>query len=98
MELFDLRFCQPFRFAAMGKNIGHAFDGLTLPGADLVRMHLVFRGDLRSAGNRSTGSISDPLHRLVATQRLQRNLDLKLACKLPALRHSHIPSKSWDTP
>lgn len=55
MELFDLCACRTFRFATTGKNIGHAFDSLTLPCADPVRMHLVLRGDL--------------LDRLVATQR-----------------------------
>ncbi len=43
MELLDFCFCRPFRFAATGKNIGHAFDGLTLPRADLVRMNLMLR-------------------------------------------------------
>jgi hypothetical protein len=36
--------------------------------------------------------LHDPLHGLVATQRFQRNLGLKLICKMPALRHSRIPS------
>jgi len=52
--------------------------------ADLVRMHPGLRGDL--------------LDRLVTSQRFQRDLGLKLACKLPALRHSRIPSKVRDTP
>jgi hypothetical protein len=32
------------------------------------------------------------------TQRFQRELGLKLVCKIPALRHSRIPSKVRDTP
>lgn len=40
----------------------------------------------------------DHLHGLVATQRFQRHLGLKLVCKVLALRLSRIPSKVWDTP
>lgn len=40
----------------------------------------------------------DLLHGLVATKRFQRQLGLKLICKVPALCHSRIPSKIWDTP
>jgi hypothetical protein len=42
-------------------------------------MHLVLRRDL--------------LDRLVATQRFQRDLGLKLVCKLPELRPARITSK-----
>ena len=59
-------------------------DGLPFPRADLVWVKLVLRSDL--------------LHGLVATQRFQRRLGFKLICKIPAQRHSRIPSKVWDTP
>lgn len=42
--------------------------------------------------------LRDLLDRLVDTQSFQRDLGLKLVCKLPVLRHSRIPSKVRDTP
>lgn len=39
----------------------------------------------------------DLLHGLIAAQRLQRDLILKPVCRLPARRHSRIPSWFWET-
>ena len=69
---------------ATGKHIRHSVDGLTLPCADLVWVQLMLRCNL--------------LHGLVATQRFQRHLGLKLICKVPALCHVRIPSKVRETP
>lgn len=79
MELLDLSFCRPFRLAAKGKTIDHAFDSLALPCSDLVRVQLMLRCYL--------------LDSLVAALRFQRDLGLKLVCKLPALLHSRIPQR-----
>jgi len=76
-----------FRRASLlsgGEHIGHPVDGLTFPCADLIWMQLMLGSDL--------------LHGLITTQRFQRHLGLKLICKVPALCHSRIPSKVWDTP
>ena len=79
MEGFDFGLRRPIRLAATCKHIAHALDGLPFPSADLVRMNLMLCCDL--------------LHRLVATQRFQRDLGLKLVRKLPALCYSRIPFK-----
>lgn len=83
MQLFDFRFGRPLGLATTGKHIGHAFDSLTLPRTDLVRMHLLLRGDL--------------LERLVASQRFQRHLGIELVGTLSALRYCRITSKVQDT-
>lgn len=83
MQLFDLSFCWAALLAG-GEHIGHPIDSLPLQSADLVWVKLVLRRDL--------------LHDFVATQRFQRHLGFKLIRKLPALRHSRITSKVWDTP
>lgn len=67
VQLLDLRFARPGRFAAAREDIGHPFHRLSLPGADLVRMRLMFRGKL--------------LDCLVAAQGLKRDLRLKLIRK-----------------
>jgi hypothetical protein len=54
--------------------------------------------DLRSAGYRSTGSISDPLHPLVTTQYFKRDFRFELVCKIPALRHVVSLQQVRDTP
>ncbi len=84
VKLLHLCLGRAFRPAATRKHIGHALNRLTLPRADLVRVNLVPRGDL--------------LDRLVATQRLKRDLGLKLVCKLPAFRHFVSLRKVRDTP
>lgn len=83
VQLFHLGLGRAALLAAR-EHIGHAFDGLSLPCTDLVRMQLMLCRDL--------------LHGLVTTQHFQRHLGLKLVCKVPALRHFRIPSKVWDTP
>ena len=84
MQFLDVSFGRAFRFATTGKHIGHAFNGLTLPRADLVRMHLMPCRDL--------------LDRLVTAQRFQRDLGLELICTLTAFRLLRILPMSLDTP
>ena len=84
MEVFDFGLRWPCRLASTREHIRHPTNGLPLPCADLVRMKLMLRSDL--------------LYGLVATQRFQRNLGLKLVCKIPALCLLRIPSIVWDTP
>jgi hypothetical protein len=64
VQFLHLRFGRSLGFAATGEHIRHALDRLTFPRAHLVRMHLMLRRDL--------------LDRLVAPQRLKRDLRLKL--------------------
>ena len=56
ISLFSSRFCA-----------GSSLDSLTLPGTDLIRVHLVTRRDLLHR-----------LHRYVAPQRLKRYLSLEI--------------------
>ena len=83
VKLLDFGFGRAALLAAR-EYVRHALDGLPLPRADLVRVQLMLRRDL--------------LHGLVATQRFQRHLGLKLICKVPALCHVRIPSKVRETP
>jgi len=77
MQLFDLSLVRA-AFLATREHIDHPVDSLPLPCADLVWVKLTLRSDL--------------LRRLVATQRFQRKLGLKLVCKISTLRHFRIPS------
>ena len=83
VQLFNLCIRRAALLAAR-ENIGHPVDGLPFPCADLVWVQLMLRCNL--------------MHSLVATQRFQRHLGLKLICKVAAFRHSRIPSKVRDTP
>jgi len=77
MLLFELSLVRA-AFLVTREHIDHPVDSLPLPCADLVLVKLTLRSDL--------------LRRLVATQRFQRKLGLKLVCKISTLRHFRIPS------
>src|ERR1019366_3008100 len=74
MKIANLCFAiLPLAIRAVRKHFRQAINRLALPGAHLVRMHLMLRGDL--------------LDRLVAPQRLQRHTGLEFTAKPPSRRH-----------
>ena len=70
---------------ALREHFGQAFDRLALPGANLVRMDLILRGDL--------------LKRLLTPKRLQRHLCLQVPRKSASFAaHRHSSVTRWNTP
>jgi len=73
MQVLDLRFRRTGGLVPFGEHIRHALDRLALPGADLVRVHLMPRRDL--------------LNSLIAAQSFKGDLRFKLVGELPSFCH-----------